>query len=71
MSIYIKKGYAFKTGPAMQAFARMANDVELTVESKAGRYLYGEIDGNPNSILGFMRYPRIRVCVALSCTIER
>lgn len=59
---YIKRGFGFTVG---YDFARAVEDtpIELDAGGSHPRVVYGWIAGNPDSKLGFMRAPRIRVAV--------
>ena len=64
MATFIKAGFGFTVG---YDFARATVDTPLAIDAslsglKKG-YVYGTIEGNPYSNLGFLRSSLVRVCV--------
>jgi hypothetical protein len=61
---HIMKGFGFNVG---YDFTRADQDIPIEIDSEDIRTVYGYIAGNPQSTLGFMRAPRVRVRVDRRC----
>jgi hypothetical protein len=64
---YIGKGFGFTVG---YDFARAAEDTPIEIDGSDARTVYGYIAGDPESKLGFLRSPRVRVRVDRRCVFE-
>jgi hypothetical protein len=61
---YIMEGFGFNVG---YDFARADRDIPIEIDGSDARTVYGYIAGNPESTLGFLRSPRVRVRVDRRC----
>ena len=64
---YIMKGFGFNVG---YDFTRADRDIPIEIDAEDARTVYGYIAGNPQSTLGFMRTPLIRVRVDRRCIAQ-
>lgn len=68
---FIQQGSGFYVG---QDFSRAAEDMAIDLApgeyAGPGGFIIGYIDGNPDSLLSFMRVARVRVRVLKNALIE-
>lgn len=63
----IAAGWGFNVD---QNFARAKTDTPIEIVEEDGRWVIGDIKGDPTSALGFMRRPSIRVRVDKRAIVE-